>query len=148
MGLVLTKLLHLTSFGSFRHWVTLWPASGTQKPSSASNKTWREASRVLDRSASRSQELTYHLWGGTAWGLGWVPAGAPSNNSAPVCILDPQLGDIPGRHTRPATRAESTWLLLYCLVLCQLDTAGVITEKGSSVEEMPPWDPTVRHFLN
>ena len=37
---------------------------------------------------------------------------------------------------------------LYWLVLCQLDTAGVITEKGASVEEMPPWDRTVRHFLN
>jgi hypothetical protein len=37
---------------------------------------------------------------------------------------------------------------LYWLVLCQLDTAGVITEKGASVEEMPPGDPTVRHFLN
>ena len=28
--------------------------------------------------------------------------------------------------------------VLYWLVLCQLDTAGVITEKGASVEEMPP----------
>jgi hypothetical protein len=28
--------------------------------------------------------------------------------------------------------------LMYWLVLCQLDTAGVITEKGASVEEMPP----------
>jgi hypothetical protein len=28
------------------------------------------------------------------------------------------------------------------LVLCQLDTAGVITEKGA------PLDTTVRHFLN
>jgi hypothetical protein len=28
--------------------------------------------------------------------------------------------------------------ILYWLVLCQLDTAGVITEKGASVEEMPP----------
>jgi hypothetical protein len=37
---------------------------------------------------------------------------------------------------------------LYWLVLCQLDTAGVITEKGASVEEMPPRDPGVRHFLN
>jgi hypothetical protein len=37
---------------------------------------------------------------------------------------------------------------LYWLDLCQLDTAGVITEKGASVEEMPPLDPTVRHFLN
>jgi hypothetical protein len=38
--------------------------------------------------------------------------------------------------------------LVYWLVLCQLDTAGVITEKGASVEEILPWDPTVRHFLN
>jgi hypothetical protein len=37
--------------------------------------------------------------------------------------------------------------MLYWLVLCQLDTAGVITEKGASVEERPPWDPTERHFL-
>jgi hypothetical protein len=29
-----------------------------------------------------------------------------------------------------------------------LTQAGVITEKGASVEEMPPRDPTVRHFLN
>jgi hypothetical protein len=27
---------------------------------------------------------------------------------------------------------------VYWLVLCQLDTAGVITEKGASVEEMLP----------
>jgi hypothetical protein len=31
--------------------------------------------------------------------------------------------------------------------MCQLDTAGVITEKGASVGEMPPRDPAVRHFL-
>jgi hypothetical protein len=37
---------------------------------------------------------------------------------------------------------------LYWLVLCQLDTAGVITEKGASVGEMPLQDPAVRHFLN
>jgi hypothetical protein len=30
------------------------------------------------------------------------------------------------------------WKTIYWLVLCQLDTAGVITEKGASVEEMPP----------
>jgi hypothetical protein len=29
-----------------------------------------------------------------------------------------------------------------------LTQAGVIIEKGVSVEEMPPQDPTVRHFLN
>jgi hypothetical protein len=28
--------------------------------------------------------------------------------------------------------------MVYWLVLCQLDTAGVTTEKGASVEEMPP----------
>jgi hypothetical protein len=30
------------------------------------------------------------------------------------------------------TRGQLYWLL------CQLDTAGVITEKGASVEEIPP----------
>jgi hypothetical protein len=29
-------------------------------------------------------------------------------------------------------------ILLYWLVLCQLDIAGVITEKGASVGEVPP----------
>jgi hypothetical protein len=43
------------------------------------------------------------------------------------------------------SRSQNT---VYWLVLCQLDTAAVITEKGASVEEMPPQDPTVRHFLN
>jgi hypothetical protein len=28
--------------------------------------------------------------------------------------------------------------MVHWLVLCQLDTAGVITEKGASVGEMPP----------
>jgi hypothetical protein len=37
---------------------------------------------------------------------------------------------------------------VYWLVLCQLDTAGGITEKGASVGAMPPGDPAVRHFLN
>jgi hypothetical protein len=32
----------------------------------------------------------------------------------------------------------SVSMYMYWLVLCQLDTAGVITEKGASVEEMPP----------
>ena len=27
---------------------------------------------------------------------------------------------------------------VYWLVLCQFDTAGIIIEKGASVEEMPP----------
>jgi hypothetical protein len=55
-------------------------------------------------------------------------------------------------HQMVATRKEHVQLLralqsleaklhdltLYWLVLCQLDTAGVITEKGASVGEMPP----------
>jgi hypothetical protein len=33
------------------------------------------------------------------------------------------------------------------VVLCiNLTQARVITEKGASLEEMPPWDPAVRHF--
>jgi hypothetical protein len=50
--------------------------------------------------------------------------------SAPFCNGDREGG-------------SSHWL-----VLCQLDTAGVITEKGASVEEMPPRDPAVGYFLN
>jgi hypothetical protein len=32
--------------------------------------------------------------------------------------------------------------------VCQVDTAAVITEKGASLEEMPPWDPVEKLFLN
>jgi hypothetical protein len=40
-------------------------------------------------------------------------------------------------------------LPLYWLVLCvNLTQAGVVTEKGASLEEMPPEDPAARHFLN
>jgi hypothetical protein len=36
---------------------------------------------------------------------------------------------------------------MYWLVLCQLDiTAGVITEKGASVGEMPPWRSSCKAF--
>jgi hypothetical protein len=31
------------------------------------------------------------------------------------------------------TKGQFSWL-----VLCQFDTSGVITEKGASVEKMPP----------
>jgi hypothetical protein len=36
------------------------------------------------------------------------------------------------------TRDAQLGLCLYWLVLCQLDTTGVITEKGASIEEMSP----------
>ena len=40
-------------------------------------------------------------------------------------------------------------LELYWLVLCvNLTLAGVITEKGASVVEMPPRDLAVEHFVN
>jgi hypothetical protein len=41
-------------------------------------------------------------------------------------------------------RESLDWLVL-CVDLTQ---AGVTTEKGASVGEMPPRDPAVRHFLN
>jgi hypothetical protein len=40
------------------------------------------------------------------------------------------------RHVRFVFKI-SVWTM-YWLALCQLDTAGLITEKGASVEEMPP----------
>jgi hypothetical protein len=41
------------------------------------------------------------------------------------------------------------FLLVYWLVWGVNETqAGVITEKGASVGEMPPQDPAVRHFLS
>jgi hypothetical protein len=37
---------------------------------------------------------------------------------------------------------------VYLLVLCvNLTQAGVIPEKGASLEEMPPLEPAVRHFF-
>ena len=44
---------------------------------------------------------------------------------------------LPQRAAEPA-KERKIYCSLYWLVLCQLDTAGVITEKGASVEEMPP----------
>jgi hypothetical protein len=41
--------------------------------------------------------------------------------------------------TKVGIRFNLTMLrIVYWLVLCQLDADGVITEKGASVEEMPP----------
>jgi hypothetical protein len=40
-------------------------------------------------------------------------------------------------------------VLYYIVDLCvNLTQAGVITEKGASLKEMPPCDPAVRHFLS
>jgi hypothetical protein len=33
---------------------------------------------------------------------------------------------------------KKTFITVLAGFVCQLDTAGVITEKGASVEEMPP----------
>jgi hypothetical protein len=43
-------------------------------------------------------------------------------------------------------RKNSTQVVLTGFV--NLTKAGVITEKGASVEEMPTRDPAVGHFLN
>jgi hypothetical protein len=37
---------------------------------------------------------------------------------------------------------------VYWLVLCKLDTSWSYHRERASVGEVPPWDPTVRHFLN
>jgi hypothetical protein len=51
---------------------------------------------------------------------------------------------------KPWTQTNSSCLrLVYWLALCvNLTQAEVITQKGPSAGEMPPWDPAVRHFLN
>jgi hypothetical protein len=41
-------------------------------------------------------------------------------------------------HHQRKPRQELKQDTVYWLVLCQLDTAEVITEKGAPVEEMPP----------
>jgi hypothetical protein len=51
----------------------------------------------------------------------------------PVKALCPSIGEC----------QDQEWE--FCVNLAQ---AGVITEKGASVGEMPPLDPVVRHFLN
>jgi hypothetical protein len=45
-----------------------------------------------------------------------------------ICVLCDRLSN---------TDVDIRVSLMYWLVLCQLDTAGVITEKGASVGEMP-----------
>jgi hypothetical protein len=72
-------------------------------------------------------------------------------------ITDRRQGRNSYRNNKLYFLTPSLWLIelsytthdhLYWLVLCQLDTAGVITEKGASVGEIPvAGDPTVRHFL-
>jgi hypothetical protein len=41
-------------------------------------------------------------------------------------------------------KGQMCWLIL-CVNLTQ---ARIIWKKGVLVEEMPPWDPALRHFLN
>jgi hypothetical protein len=42
------------------------------------------------------------------------------------------------REVETIKKTQNETMLVYWLVLCQLDTARVVTEKGASVEEMPP----------
>ena len=65
-----------------------------------------------------------------AWGAG-------------VCSSGQGKEGIPPSHSA-LQRKMGYWLIL-CVNLTQ---AGVITEEGASLEEMPPLDPAVRHFLN
>jgi hypothetical protein len=78
-----------------------------------------------------------------------------SVNSASVSTSQPiRKGVKAGTQGRDLCRSQRgtlliRFLLVYWLVLCvNLTQAGVFTEKGASLEEMPPRDPAVRHFLN
>jgi hypothetical protein len=55
----------------------------------------------------------------------------------PVCCTSLNLC-LPECPWVPVSVCVHVCVCLYWLVLCQLDTAGVITAKGASVEEMPP----------
>jgi hypothetical protein len=52
--------------------------------------------------------------------------------------LQSQILRIKGKKSKNAYSWDIQRIHVYWLVLCQLDTAGVITEKGASVEKMPP----------
>ena len=110
------------------------------------------------KSKNRNKNKLFGEWPGesSCWVLS--PALTLSPNVA-VCIFNSTKGRIkmlpPGfmeqstrvsEWARDSISKEKRWL--YWLVLCQLGTGGVITEKGASVKEMPPWDTTVRYFLN
>jgi hypothetical protein len=65
----------------------------------------------------------------------------------PVKVVCPSVGECQGQKAKVhglMSRGRRKGLgggslqRVYWLVLCQLDTAGVITEKGALVEEMPP----------
>jgi hypothetical protein len=70
----------------------------------------------------------------------------PSTSVVPACDLKPQVAPVPGDMTtlltfidsniQPYTNMHSGTVLAG--FVCQLDTAGVITGKGASAEEMPP----------
>jgi hypothetical protein len=73
-----------------------------------------------------------------AGGSGWAPSRSSERRMGVWCVRQGQ-----GWHQRLGPENRKGWTpamrgTLYWLVLCQLDTAGVITEKGASVEEMPP----------
>jgi hypothetical protein len=59
--------------------------------------------------------------------------------AASLIVLKPRVRErwCPRVRERWCPRVRERWYM-YWLVLCQLDTAGVIIEKGASVEEMPP----------
>ena len=92
------------------------------------------------------------------WALSgaWVHAPSCMQSSPPSCASwgSQSLGsgeqDQQQKQKRQGMRgSEFLPTRLYWLVLgVNLTQAGVITEKGASFEEMPPQDPTVRHFLN
>lgn len=75
----------------------------------------------------------YRLWvGSMIWGY-WV-----LNH---VCIIQ-------GRKQNYHWAPNCVGNCVLARFVCQLDTSWVITEEGASLEEMPLWDPALRHCLN
>ena len=101
---------------------------------------WRDVSVVICMECS-SWEFRFnpqHLHGGSQLYIIQAPG-----------IWLPLLTSVVSWHSRSSQtymQAKHPYIL-YWLVLCvNLTQTGIITEKGASLKEMPPWDPAVRHF--
>jgi hypothetical protein len=134
-------------------WKLLWEADRSGAGAGAeilhAERTWEQRSREKwrDRHGETETEVTgtdrgfWNLKAHFQWHTSSIEATPPNS-----FYTGPPTG-------RQIFKYVSLWgpfpfKALYRLVLCQLDTDGVITEKGTSVEETPPWDLTVRYFLN
>jgi hypothetical protein len=129
----------------WEHWV-IWPADvlcmGLQSPFAPPDL------------------LPVPSWGPWAQSDGWLQASTSALVSCwPNLPRNLHIRSFKGYTTNPllpslkiSTKSafvQCDLLGVYWLVLCvSLTQAGVIPEKGASVEKVPPWDPALGHFLN